>query len=124
MCPLIISVICDSTVDLGYEDNMFDMLSGRVDDVLSIGYLSGYDASLHLYCIYLVDKPTKIIWNIFLNFSFDFSVSFALLKRALTFLAMIISVFSYYHAYEAHCAEFNKFLRALTTSDLKSRGLK
>jgi len=55
------SMICDSSVDLGYEDNMFDMLGGNVDNFLSLGYLSGCDASFDLYCIYLVDRPRKIL---------------------------------------------------------------
>jgi len=54
-------MICDSSVDLGYEDNMFDMLGGNVDNFLSLGYLSGCDASFDLYCIYLVDRPRKIL---------------------------------------------------------------
>jgi len=53
-------MICDSNVDFGYKD-MFNMLSGNVDNFLSLGYLSGNDVSLNLYCVYLVDKPKKIM---------------------------------------------------------------
>ena len=36
MCLLII-LWFDITIDLGYEDNMFNMLSGNVDDYMSLG---------------------------------------------------------------------------------------
>jgi len=91
-------MICDSNVDLHYEDNTFDMLGGKVDNFLSLNYCSGHDASLDPFCIYLVDKPNKIMWNTFFDFSFDFSMAFSLLKRVLTFLAMITLVFSYCQA--------------------------
>jgi len=39
-------MICDSHVDLGYEDNMFIVLVGNVDTFESIGYFNEYDASL------------------------------------------------------------------------------
>jgi len=48
-------MICDAN-DLGYEDN-FSMLGGNVDDFISLGYFSGYNASLDPYYMYLVDKP-------------------------------------------------------------------
>ena len=50
--------ICDSNVDLGYEDNTLNMLGGILDNFLSLGYFSGCDAS-NPYYIYLVDKPKK-----------------------------------------------------------------
>ena len=56
-------MICDVTIDLGYEDNMFDMFSGNVDDFTSLGYLSGYNVSLDPYCIYLADVHRQIMWN-------------------------------------------------------------
>ena len=48
--------ICDANNGLGYEDNMFNMLGGNVDNFLSLGYFCGYDASLYPYCIFLVTK--------------------------------------------------------------------
>jgi len=90
--------ICDFNVDLGSVDHMFNMLGGNVDNFLSLGYFCGYDASLDPYCIFLVDKPRKIMWNSFFAFCFDFSISFALLKRALTFFSVIIFMLSYCHA--------------------------
>ena len=83
---------CDSNTELGHKDNMFNMLSGSVANFLFQGYFSGYDASLDPYCIYLVDKSKKIMWNTFIDFSFDFSMAFALSKRALTLFATIILV--------------------------------
>ena len=50
-------MICDDNVNLGYEDNMFSMLGGNVDNFLSLGYFCGYDAS--------ADNPRKIMWNTF-----------------------------------------------------------
>jgi len=40
---------------------MFSMLGGNVDNFVSLGYFSGYNVSLDLYCIYLVDEPRKIM---------------------------------------------------------------
>jgi len=65
-----------------------------------------------------VDKPGKILWNTFFTFSFDFSMAFALLTRALIFLVMFILVLSHDHACEPHVVAFDKLLRALTASDL------
>ena len=59
-------------MDLGYDDHMFHMLGGNIDHFKSLGYLSGYDAALDPYFLYLVDKPRKIMWNIFFTFSVDF----------------------------------------------------
>ena len=89
--------ICDSNVDLGHEVKMFNMLGGNVDNFLSLGYFCGYDASLDPYCIFLVDKPRKIMRNTFFAFSFDFSIAFALLKRALTLFLVIIFMLFYCH---------------------------
>ena len=53
--------MCDSNVDMGYADNMFHMLGKNVETFGSLGYFSGYDASLDPYCINLVGKPRKIL---------------------------------------------------------------
>ena len=50
------SMTFDSHVDLGCEDNEFDMLGGNIDNFFSLGYLCGYDASLNPYYLYLVDR--------------------------------------------------------------------
>jgi len=60
-----------------------------------------------------------ITWNIFFDFALIF-LSFSLLNRVLTFLAMIISVRSHFHACKPHSVEFDKLLQALTRFDLKS----
>jgi len=90
--------ICDSKVDLEHAGKMFAMLGENVDNFISLGYFFGHGASLDPYCIFLVDKPRKIIWNTFFGFSFDLSMALALLKRALTFFAVIIFELSYCHA--------------------------
>ena len=59
----------------------------------------------------------------FFTFSFDFSMAFALLTRALIFLVMFIVVLSQLHACEPHAVEFDKLLRALIASDLRARVL-
>ena len=47
---------------------MFNMLGGNDEIFESLGNFSGYDAVLDPYCINLVDKPRKIMWNTFFNF--------------------------------------------------------
>ena len=44
--PIDNSMICDATMDLGYENNMFSMLGVSVDDYVSLGYFKGYDPSI------------------------------------------------------------------------------
>jgi len=66
-----------------------------------------------------VDKPKKIMWKTFLDFSSDFFVVFALLKMTLALFAMTILVLSYCHACDVHFEELDKLLCALTMSDLK-----
>ena len=72
----------------------------------------------------LVDTPRKIMWTPFFTFSFDFSMVFALLMRALIFLVMFIIVLSQHYACESHAVEFDKLLRALMASDLNCWVLK
>ena len=43
---------------------MFNELGRNADNFLSLGYLSGYDASLDPYFIDLVDKRRKIMWTL------------------------------------------------------------
>jgi len=69
----------------------------------------------------LVDMPRKIMWTPFFTFSFDFSMAFALLTRALIFLVMFIVVHSQHHAYKPHTVEFDKLLRALIASYLRAQ---
>ena len=99
---------------------MFHMLGGNNDNFKSLGYFSGYDAALDPCCTYLVDKPRKIMWHTFFGFSFYFYMAFTLIKRALIFFVMLFSVLSYHNACEPHAVEFDKFLHALTMSDLRA----
>jgi len=110
--------------DLGYGDNMFNLLGGNVDNFISLGYFSWYNASLEQCCMYLVDTPRKIMWDTFFDFSFDFAMAFGLLKRALTFFVTFIFILSYSKACEPHAAVFDTVLQALTMYDLISQVLK
>jgi len=76
--PNNISEINECNVDMGHEDHMLNMLGGNVENFESLGSLCGYDATLDLYCVDLVDLPRKIVWHTFFNFSFDFSMAFTL----------------------------------------------
>jgi len=58
--PIDYHMICDANVDLDCEDNVFGVLSGSVDNFVSLGYLRGYDPSIDLYC--LGDLPKKTMW--------------------------------------------------------------
>ena len=40
--------ICDFNVDMGHENNLFNVLGGNNDNFESLGYLSGYDVALDL----------------------------------------------------------------------------
>ena len=95
--------ICDFNIDLDDEDNVLNMFGGNVETFESLDYFSGYDFALDPYCINLVDKHGKIMWNTFFDFSFDFSMAFSLIKRALTFFALIICMLSYRQAWKHYC---------------------
>jgi len=116
--------ICDSNVDMGCADNMFHVFGGNVENFGSLGYFSGYDSILDPYCIHLLDNPRKIIWNTFFVFSFDFSMAFSLMKRALTFFVLILCMLSYCQAWKPFAEEFDKLLCALTASKWRARVLK
>ena len=67
-------MICDANVHLGYEDNMFDVLGGKLDNFVSLGYLRGYDSSIDPYSVSLEDLSRKITWTTFFNPFYDFSM--------------------------------------------------
>jgi len=46
--------ICESSVDVGNEDNMFNVHGGNVYSLESLGYFRGYDDALDPYCLNLV----------------------------------------------------------------------
>jgi len=54
-------MICDANIDFGYEDSIFTMVGGIVDNFMSLGYVSGYNKSLYPYCMYLVDAHRKLV---------------------------------------------------------------
>jgi len=107
--PIDDSWICNSNVDMGNKHNVLNTLGGNVETFESLGYFSGYDAALDPYWINLVDKFRKILWNTLFAFSFDFSMAFPVLKSALNFLALILCMLSYCHAYEPYAAAFDNF---------------
>ena len=89
-----------------------------------MGYFRGYNATLDPYCIDLVDLPRKILWNNFFSFSYDFSMAFDFLKRALIYFVFILCMLSYLQACEPHVMAFDMLKRALTMSSLSSRVVK
>jgi len=66
-------MIFDANVDLGYEDNEFNVLGGIVDDYVSLCYFRGYDPSIDPYYACLEDLPRKVMWTMLFNPSYDFS---------------------------------------------------
>jgi len=114
--------LCDSIVNMSHEDNMLSMLSGNVKNFGSLGYFSRYNAALDPYCIHLVDKPRKIMWSSFFDFSFYFFMAITL--RGLILFFVLILMFSPSHAYEPDAAALDKLLRALTTFNLHKPSLK
>jgi len=90
---------------------------GKVFNVIgSLGTFDGYNTSVDPFHDYPVDLPEKILWTNFFEYSFDFSNAYDKLKRALTFIDLIISVFSYIHFFEMHAIAHDKLLRASTRS--------
>jgi len=88
-------MICDSNVDLGYEDNMFNMLGGNIDDYVSLDYFRGYDPSIDPYCLHLEDLFRKVLLTMFFNHSYDFSMGFDKVKRILIVFGVILVIASY-----------------------------
>jgi len=121
--PIDNSLICNANIDLGYEDKMFNMLGGNVDNFLSLGYFSGYNASIDPYCVCLEDLPRKIMWTTFFNHSYDFSMVFDKVKRILILFDVIFIIASYLLFSELWSQEFDKLLHALTASAFISQVL-
>ena len=88
-------MFCDANNDLGYQDYMFTMLGGNVDDYVSLGYLKGYDPSIDPYCVNLDDLSRKITWIIFFNPFYDFSNAFDKVFRILITFGVILAIISY-----------------------------
>jgi len=88
-------MVFDATMDLGYEDNKFNMLGGSVDHYVSLGYFEGKDLSTDPYCVCLEDLPRKVIWTTFFNHSCNFSKTFSKVKRILIIFSVILVIASY-----------------------------
>jgi len=102
--------ICDFNVDMGHENNLFNVLGGNNDNFESLGNFSGYDVVLDPYCMNVVDMLRKIMWTPFFTFSSYFSMAFDLLRGALIFLVMFIVARPQHHTSGPHDVEFNKIL--------------
>jgi len=76
-------------MDLSYEDNIFSMLNGNIDDYLSFGYLRGYDRFIDSYSLYQEDLPRKAMCTTFFSPSYDFSHTFDKVKRILIVFGVI-----------------------------------
>ena len=86
---------CDSTVDLGYENYVFDVLGGLANNFVSLGYFRECDPSIDPYCVCLEDLLKKITWTIFFNPSYDFSKAISKVKRMLNVFGMILVITPY-----------------------------
>jgi len=88
----------------------------------SLGAIRGYSPSCNPYCAYLEDVPRKIMCSPFFKHAFGFFLmTFGKFKRPLTLFASSLVVFSYLHHCEMPIITFDKLLRALTTSELRTR---
>ena len=105
-------------VDLGYENNVFDMFGGNADNYVSLGYLRGYVLSIDPYYVSVEDLPRKITWTTLFNPSYDFSMGFDKVKRILILFSVILVITSYLVFSKLWYAKFDKLLRVLTVSNL------
>jgi len=112
--------ICDSNVDLSYEDSDFSVLGGNVDDYVSLGCFRGYDPSIDPYCVCIGGLPRKVMWITFFNPSYDFSMVFAKINRIVDIFGVILIITSYLLFSELCYQEFDKLLCALTVPDFMS----
>jgi len=60
------------------------------------------------------------MWGTFFDHVFDFSTAFDKFKRPLILFAQSLLVFSYSHHSNMHTLTFDKMLRGLITSELRS----
>jgi len=118
------NMICDSNVDLGYEDNEFNTFGGDVDDCVSLGCFRGYDPFIGPYCVCLEDLPRKIMWFTFFNPSYDFSEAIDKVKMILVVFGVIFVICSYLLFSKLWYQEFDMLLCALAMFDLMRQVLK
>ena len=102
-----------------------DVLEGNETDCMdSLGTLRGYDPSLDPYSLYLESMPLKIMFvTAFTSFT-DFSTAFKKFVRALVLMYAFLFKCFYLHTSEFHAQVFDKFLRALTASELAASMLR
>jgi len=86
-------MIFDANNDLRYENNVFDVLGGNVNNFASLGCFSGFNTSLDPYYMYLEDL--KIMWIIFFNPSYDFSMAIDDVKRIPILFSVVFIITSY-----------------------------
>ena len=65
--PIGNNMIFEATMDSGYEDNVFDLLGGNVDDYAFLGYLRGYSPFINPHSVDLANLPRRVIWTAFSN---------------------------------------------------------
>ena len=58
--PINYRMIVNANNDLGYENNMFDVLGGNANNFVSLGYFRGCDPSIDPHCVWLGELPKKI----------------------------------------------------------------
>ena len=81
--PIDYPMVFIANVNLGYENNEFDVLGGNANNFVSLGCFRGCDPSIDPYCVCLGDFPKKITWTAFFNPSYDFSKAINKVKRIL-----------------------------------------
>ena len=75
-------------------DSKFSMLSGNVDDYMSLGCFRGYDPSIDPGYICLEDLPRKVMWTMLFTPSYDFSKAIDKVNRILLLFGVILVIAS------------------------------
>ena len=112
-------MICNAKVDLGYEVNMFNMLSGNANNFASLGCFRRYDPTIDRHYVRLEDLPRKITWTTFFDPSYDFSKAIDKVQRVPILFGVVFIIAFYLLFSKLWSQEFDKLLRALTVFDLK-----
>ena len=86
----------------------------------SLGDIRGSHPTFDPYNACLEDMPKTIVWSPFFDYTFDFPMEFDESKRPATLFALSFLVFSYSHNFEMHAVIYDKLLRALTASELRT----
>jgi len=107
-------LMCDANVSLGFVNNMFSILSGNVDDYVSLGCFRGHDPSIDPDYACLKDMPKKVMWTMLFTASYDFCKAINKVKRILVLFGVISVIGSYLLFSKFWSQDFDKLLRALT----------